>query len=128
MSVAVERRTVRLWPVDASPLSSLPARPRKDPATEALAAITSRYRRGREGIIAGDSSPSTGQLGETAPAHDAPPTHFATVPLAFLPKRMPTEVVPEGLQEVQADEAPTFWSRLVRSRRPAPRGRHSPKS
>lgn len=111
MSVAVERRTVSLWAADASPLRSGPPHPRQDPASEALAAITSRYRRGRAGIIAGD----------------APPTHSPTVPLTLLPKRMPAEVVPGAPAADQADEAATFWSRLVRSRRPAPRGRHSPR-
>jgi hypothetical protein len=120
MSVAVERRTVSLWVVDASPVRSGPRNPGKDPAGEALAAITSSYRNGRDGIIAGDSPPPAGLLGEAPPA-DAPPPHFPTVPLAFLPK--PADVLPV-LRVDQGREVATFWSRLVRTRG----GRHAPKS
>jgi hypothetical protein len=135
MSVAVERRTVRLWPLNASPVSSGPRTAAvaehptdaEDQATEALAAITSNYRHGRAGIIFGDSSPSAGQLGEESPAALTPHTHFPTVPLTFLSDRAPAEV-PRGLPAGQGGEIATFWSRLVRTRRSAPRGRHSPKS
>ena len=138
MSVAAEHRTVSLWPLNASPVSSGPRRPRKAavvqaaaqtevPATGALAAITASYRHGRAGIISGDSSPSAGQLGEESAA-DAPlPTHFPTVPLTFLSDHKPAEVT-HDLPVRQDREVATFWSRLARTRRPAPRGRHSPKS
>ena len=103
MNVAVERRTVSLWPTNASPLSRAPGAPRTptvvqptagtdDPATGALAAITSSYRQGRAGIISGDSSPSAGQLAEASPAAPAPPVHFPTVPLGFLSTPEPAEV------------------------------------
>jgi hypothetical protein len=137
MSVAVERRTVALWPVNASPVSSGPQRPRKlavvpppgrtdVPAAGPLAAITSSYRDGRAGIISGDSSPSAGQLAEESPADLARATH-ATVPLGFLAKPKPPEA-PQDLAADQGGEATTLWSRLVRARRPAPRGRHALKS
>jgi hypothetical protein len=137
MSVAVERHTVSLWPLNASPVSSGPRRPRKapvaqhtaeteDPATEALAAITSSYRHGRAGIISGDTPPSARQLGEEPPADLALHTHPPTVPLAFLSDPKPAEV-PQGPPAAQGREGATFWSRLVRTRRPAPRGRHSPR-
>lgn len=145
MSVAVAHRTVRLWPAGASPLRSVPPDRSEKPtsgdpdaadqtsedqtsedqtsdavASEMLAAITSTYRRGRAGIIAGD----------------LPPTHSPTVPLGLLPTRASTQVVAHVVGQVVADGlaadpddgTPTFWSRLVRSRRPAPRGRHSPRS
>jgi hypothetical protein len=138
VSVAVERRTVSLWPVDGSPVGSRSPRPdgaapaqhtaeTEDPATEALAAITSSYRHGRAGIISGETSPSPGQRAAESPTAPALPVHLPTVPLAFLPDRTPAEVAPS----VPADEdreVATFWSRLGRTRRPAPRGRHSPKS
>jgi hypothetical protein len=138
MSVAVERRTVSLWPVNASPVTSGPRPPRKaavvrptaeteDPATEALAAITSSYRHGRAGIISGDSPPSAGQLGEEPSAGLIVPTHSPTVPLGFLSDLKSAEV-PQGPPADQGREAATFWSRLARTRRPAPRGRHSPRS
>ena len=128
MSVAVEHRTVSLWPLNASPVPSGPRRLRKaavvqpaaetaNPSTEALAAITSSYRRGRAGIISGDSSSS---------ANLAAPTHFPTVPLTLLSDHKPAEV-PQGLPVRQDREVATFWSRLARTRRPAPRGRHSQK-
>lgn len=126
MSVAVERRTVSLWPVNASPLRSAPAQPRTDLAAEALAAITSRYRQGRAGIISGRIAPSTVAPGDQAPADLAGPTAFPTVPLGFLSKPEPTAASSE-LPDEQGAEAATLWSRLVRTRRPAPRGRHSPK-
>jgi hypothetical protein len=137
MSVTVERRTVSLWPLNASPVTSGPRRPRKaavvqptaetkDPA-EALAAITSSYRDGRAGIISGGASPAAGHLGEASPADPAPPTHFPTVPLDFLSHPTPA-AVPLGAPAVEDREATTLWSRLVRTRRSAPRGRHSPKS
>jgi hypothetical protein len=138
MSVAVDRRTVNLWPLNASPVSSGPRRPRQpavaphpaeteDLATEALAAITSSYRHGRAGIISGNASTSARQHGEEPPAGPALPTHLPTVPLAFLSDLKPAEV-PPGPPADQDREAATFWSRLVRTRRPAPRGRHSPRS
>jgi hypothetical protein len=137
MSVAVERRTVSLWPLNASPVPSGPRRPGKaagvhhpaeteDLATEALAAITSSYRHGRAGIISGDSAPAPGQLGEEPSAGLAMTTHSPTVPLAFLSAPKPAEV-PQGRPVDQDRDAATFWSRLVRTRRPAARGRHSPK-
>jgi hypothetical protein len=136
MSVAVERRTVSLWPSNASPVSSGPQRPRKaavvqrtdeteDPATRALAAITSSYRHIRAGIISGHSSPTAGHLGGKSPADLALPTHAPTVPLTLL-SHEPAEV-PQPLPPGQGREVATFWSRLVRTRRPTPRGRHSPK-
>jgi hypothetical protein len=112
MSVAVEHRTVSLWPTNGSPVRSTPPLPRQDRATDALAAITSRYRRGRAGIIAGDAAPVS-----------SPPVSSPTVPVAYVPPRAPTAATPAD----QDDDAPTFWSRHVRSRRPTPRGRHSPK-
>jgi len=138
MSLAVERRTVSLWLVDESPVTSGPRRPSKpaavqptadtkDPAREALAAITSSYRDGRAGIISGDGSPSTGRPGEDPSADPAPPTHFPTVPLDFLSSPKPA-AVPAVPPAVEDPEATTLWSRIVRTRRPAPRGRHSPKS
>ena len=134
MSVSVERRTVSLWPMNASPVSSGPQQPRttpvvgrsaprEDSATDALAAITSSYRNGRAGIIASDPSPSAGQVGAEPPADHAVPTHFPTIPVAFLSNPKPVEV-PQELPADQVGEATTLWSRLVRSRRPAPRGRH----
>ena len=135
MSVAAEQRTVSLWPLNASPVSSGPRRPRKAavvqyaeetevPATRALAAITSSYRRGRAGIISGDAP--AGQVGAEPPADPALPTHFPTVPLTFLSDHKPAEVT-HDLPVRQDREVATFWSRLARTRRPAPRGRHSPK-
>jgi hypothetical protein len=111
MSVAVERRTVSLWVVDESPLRSGPRRPVKAPAADALAAITSSYRRGRAGIIAGASSQEEA----------SPPTHFPTVPVPFVPR--PTVFLP-AVPGDRSRETTTFWSRLVRTRR----GRHAPKS
>lgn len=87
-----------------------------DRTTEALAAITSSYRRGRAGIISGEASPSGPTL----------PTHLPTVPLPFLSHPAPTEV-PQSLPADQAGEVPGFWARLVRTRRAASRGRHAPK-
>jgi hypothetical protein len=137
MSVAVEHRTVSLWPLNASPVSSGPRPPRKapgvqnpaddvNPEAQALAAITTSYRHGRAEIISGESSPSPGQPSEKSPAGLAASTHFPTVPLAFLSDRKPAEV-PQNLPGDQGGEVATFWSRLVRTGRPAPRGRHSPK-
>jgi hypothetical protein len=120
-SVAVERRTVSLWAVDESPVRRDPRRSAKDPAGDALAAITSSYRHGRDGIIAGDSPPPARPLDQASPADASPPTFFPTVPVAFLPK--PAEV-PGALAVDGGREVPTFWSRLVRTRR----GRHAPKS
>jgi hypothetical protein len=120
MSLAVERRTVSLWAVDESPLRSGPRRPAKAPAGDALAAITSSYRHGRDGIIAGDSPRPARPLHQAPPADASPPTFFPTVPVAFLPK--PAEV-PGALSVDGGREVPTFWSRLVRTRR----GRHAPK-
>jgi hypothetical protein len=136
MSVAVEHRTVSLWPLNASPVPSgprrrplkaavvQPAAEAENPSTEALAAITSSYRRGRAGIISGDSS--AGQFGAESPADPALPTHFPTVPLTLLSDHKPAEV-PQGLPVRQDREVATFWSRLARTRRPAPRGRHAQK-
>ena len=145
MSVSVERRTVSLWPVNASPVRSAPQQPRtapvvrrtaqrEDPATQALAAITSSYRNGRAGIIASDPSPAAQQIGAEPPADPAVPTHFPTVPVAFLTKPEPAAVPPEpsadqvseAAEATEFTEATTLWSRLVRTRRPAPRGRHRP--
>jgi hypothetical protein len=142
MSVSVERRTVSLWPVNASPVRSAPQHPRtaplvrrtaqrEDPATQALAAITSSYRNGRAGIIASDPSPAAQQIGAEPPADPPVPTHFPTVPVAFLTKPEPAEIPPEppadqAGEAAEATEATTLWSRLVRTRRPAPRGRHRP--
>jgi hypothetical protein len=134
MSVAVEHRTVDLWPSNASPVSSRPRRPHKaavvthsvdneNPATEALAAITTSYRHGRADIISGDSSPSAGRLSRESPADLPPATYSPTVPLAFLSDHKPAEV-PQDLPGGQGREAATFWSRLVRRRRPEPGGRH----
>jgi len=106
--------TVDLWPINASPLGTGPSRARMDTATDSLATITSRYRSGRAGIIAGDSSPA------------ASPPHHPTVPVAFVSGSVLPEVPPPPAAE-QDDQDSSFWSRLVRSRRPAPRGRHSPK-
>ena len=117
MSVAVEHRTVSLWPTNGSPVRSTPPVPRQDRGAEGLAAITLRYRRGRAGIIAGDAAPVS------APPVSSPPVSSPTVPVAFVPPRTPTAAPPAD----QDDDAPTFWSRLVGSRRPTPRGRHSPK-
>ena len=138
MSVAVEHRTVSLWPLNAPPVHGGPRRPGRAavvqpaaeteaPATGALAAITANYRQGRAGIISGDSSPSAGQLGEESPADPALPTHLPTVPLTFLSDHKPAEV-PPSFPVRQDREVAAFWSRLARTRRPAPRGRHSPKS
>jgi hypothetical protein len=132
MSVAVEHRTVSLWPLNASPLGSRSGRPYQaavvqqtaqppDPATEALAAITSSYRHGRAGIISGAASSSAGQLGESSPSDNGRPTHSPTVPLTFLPRPRPAEA------PGPPPENTTFWSRLVGTRGPARRGRHSPK-
>jgi hypothetical protein len=124
MSVAVQRQTVSLWPLNASPVNRLPRPPRRaaqDPATAALAAITSSYRHGRAGIIAGDSP--AGQLGEQSRADLAVASHLPTVPVAFLTNPEPAEA-----PAAESTEATTLWSRLVRTRRPAPRGRHSPKA
>ena len=142
MSVSVERRTVSLWPVNASPVRSAPQQPRtapvvrrtaqrEDRATQALAAITSSYRNGRAGIIASDPSPAAQQIGAEPPADPAVPTHFPTVPVAFLTKTEPAEVPHEPSADqvseaAEVSEATTLWSRLVRTRRPAPRGRHRP--
>jgi hypothetical protein len=108
MSVAADHRTVSLWPLNTPAATSGKAR-RKALSTDPLAAITSRYRRGRAGIIAGDSYPP------------AVPTHLPTVPVALVSG----SPLPEAAPPASADGAPTFWSRLVRSRRPTPRGRHS---
>ena len=142
MSVSVERRTVSLWPVNASPVRSAPQQPRtapvvrrtaqrEDRATQALAAITSSYRNGRAGIIASDPSPAAQQIGAEPPADPAVPTHFPTVPVAFPTKTEPAGVPHEPSADqageaAEATEATTLWSRLVRTRRPAPRGRHRP--
>jgi hypothetical protein len=137
MTAAVEHRTVSLWPLNASPVGSTPRRPRKaavdqhtagaeDRAAEALAAITSSYRHGRAGIISGDSSAPAGQLGERSPADLGRPPHAPTVPLPFLSDLRPAEV-PQSRSPDPGSEDTTFWSRLVRTRRPAPRGRHFPK-
>jgi hypothetical protein len=118
MSVAVEHRTVSLWPVNASPVDS----GRRQP-TGALAAIMAGYRHDRAGIISGDPSTATGQLGEESPAAPALLTHPPTVPLVLRSDPAPAEV-PAGLPD-QGREATTLWARLVRTGRPAPRGRHS---
>jgi hypothetical protein len=131
MSVAVEHHTVSLWPLNGSPLRSGPQTAAvvrrtgeaENPATEALAAITFRYRHGRAGIISGDS-PTPGQIGEEWPADL--PTHSPTVPITLLSGHTPPEI-PQGIPAGQGREVATFWSRLVRTRRPAPRGRHAPK-
>jgi len=138
MSLAVEHCTVSLWPLNASPVSGVPLRPRKsagvqhtpddeNPATRALAAITTGYRHGRADIISGGSSPSTGQGSEELPTDLAPAGHYPTVPVAFLSAQKPAEA-PQNLPgDPAGKEATTLWSRLVRTGRPAPRGRHSPK-
>ena len=134
MSVAVDRRTVSLWPSNASPVST-GLRPREaalvgqnteteGAATEALAAITSSYRHGRAGIISGDSSSSAAELGEGSPADLALPTHPPTVPLTFWSGHT-RPAVPQGVPAGPDREVATFWSRLLRPRRPASRGRHS---
>jgi hypothetical protein len=137
MSVAAERRTVSLWPSNASPVSGGPQRPRQaavvqhtgeteEPVTQALAlaAITSSYRLGRAGIISGDPSPSSGQVGEVSSADLAAATRSPRFRLRHLNDHEPAE----GGQAPPASEgheATTFWSRLLRTRRPAPRGRHA---
>jgi hypothetical protein len=116
MSVALERRTVSLWAVDESPLRTGPRRGAHDPSVAALAAITSSYRNGRAGIIAGDAVDAARSAG---PISEPSPTHLPTVPVPFVPKPvLPALRADEGL------ETRTFWSRLGRSRR----GRHAPKA
>jgi hypothetical protein len=137
VSVAVQRSTVSLWPMNSPPVSSAPRPPRpaapvprtaetEKPVTEVLAAITSRYRDGRAGIISGVPSPAAEQLGEEPPADLAPSTHFPTVPLAFL-SSSPPAAIPEVLPAADVPEVSSLWSRLVRAGRSTPRGRHSPK-
>jgi hypothetical protein len=105
MSVAADHLTVSLWPLNTPPVAGGTPRRRKDPSTDPLAAITSRYRRGRAGIIAGETPPVVA-------------THLPTVPVAVLPSAAPPPAPPP----VAAGETPTFWARFGRSRR---RGRHS---
>jgi hypothetical protein len=136
MRPALDHRTVSLWPVAASPKSSGSGQAGDakvaeataktgDPATEALAAITSSYQHGREGIISGQSPPSVGQHGEN-PQPDLALAHPPTVPLTLVSNPKPAEPAqapPTGQPRALAN----FWSRLVWTRRSAPRGRHSPK-
>jgi hypothetical protein len=134
MSVAVERRTVSLWPLNAPPVNEGPRQTAvvrntvatDDPGTEVLAAITSNYRRGRAGIISGDSARSAGQSGAEPPSGPAEPTHLPTVPPSFVSGPRPAELLPSPPADQPADTA-TFWSRLV-GKRPSARGRHAAKS
>jgi len=135
MTVVVERGMAGPWRSIASPVSSEAQRPRQaavvqntdkteDPTTRALAAITSSYRRGRAGIIAGQNPPTAGHLGEEVPEDPARPHHSPTVPITHLCRREAVGV-PQPLRVGPGGEVATFWSRLVRTRRPAPRGRHA---
>ena len=120
MRAPVEHRTVSLWPSAASPLANRPQRLRgeqpaapaadaDDPAAEALAAITSRYRDGRAGIISGEPLLSAGPPSEEAPADPPPPVHLPTVPVAFLPQPTEAAPAPQVLPADQAREVAGFW-------------------
>ena len=136
MRATLDNRTVSLWPLATSlqrsgagrardPQIAEPTARTEDPATAALAAITSSYQHGREGIISGDASPSPGRHGDTAHTDRALNAHHPTGPLTLV----------SDLRRVESPQAPptderrdmaTFWSRL-RTRAHAPRGQHSPK-
>jgi hypothetical protein len=132
--VIVERRTVSLWPLNASPLKGGSARPgepaaEQQPAGEvnfavdALDAITSSYRDGRAGIISGEPAPTEEPLSEQS-ALDPAPTHPPTVPVTLASVASAAEVSANPAPVEDREVAP-FWSRLFRSR-PSTRGRHSP--
>jgi len=131
MSAPVEHRTVNLWPLNASTVRGGARRPRKaavvpdSTETVALAAITSHYRAGRADIISGDSSASAPALAEQSSADHGLLIHPPTVPLAFLSDQQRAEIL-QGLPAGQGREVATFWSRIARTLRPAPPGRHSP--
>ncbi len=103
-----------------------------DPATEALAAITSRYEDARSGILTGDTCPSDGpQSGGPAPERRFP-APAPTVPLTLrssLEKAERQQHFPTGARHDGRDEPhdpTTFWARLAGRLGSAAAGRHSP--
>jgi hypothetical protein len=130
----VERRTVSLWPLNASPLKGGSARPGEtaagqQPAEEAnfavdaLDAITSSYRDGRAGIISGEPAPAEEPRSEQ-PAVDPALTHPPTVPVTLASVATAAAAPPDPAPAEDREVAP-FWSRLFRGR-PSTRGRHAP--
>jgi len=136
MRATLDNRTVSLWPVATSlqrsgagrardPQIAEPTSRTDDPTTAALAAITSSYQHGREGIISGDASPPPGRHGDTAQPDCALDAHHPTVPLTLVSDLKRAESPQDPPTDERRDMA-TFWSRL-RTRAHAPRGQHSPK-